>query len=235
MIMNLGAFVLAWYNLPFSLLLAVCALLAALQLIGLGGDDSDSDLDGDTDLDQDLDAESDLDSDSDADTDSDAEADSPPPTLSLLAFLGVGKAPLLVVLLILFGTLGILGWSANALVAAIFGNYPAFMLAFTGPLALFIAAILTSRMARWIGKALPPLSTTASLAESLVGRMGTVTSPFVDEKYGLIHLRDSGGTLISVFAISAGGETLKRGESIVLVSYQAARKCYVAMRSKTLL
>jgi membrane protein implicated in regulation of membrane protease activity len=235
MFTNLGAFVLAWYNLPFSLLLAVCALLATLQLIGLGGDESDSDLEGEADLDQDLDTEPDLDSDSAADTDTDAEADSPTPTLSLLAFLGVGKAPLLVVLLILFGTLGILGWSANALVAAIFGNYPAFMLAFTGPLALLVAATFTSRMARWIGKALPPLSTTASLAESLVGRMGTVTSPFVDEKYGLIHLRDSGGTLISVFAISAGGETLKRGESIVLVSYQAARKCYVAMRSKALL
>lgn len=238
MFTNLGTFVSAWYNLPFTILLGLCAVLAGLQLLGLGGDDeTDPDLEAETDLDPDLETDTDLESDAEADTeaeaDTDGQADTPAPTLSLLAFLGLGKAPLMVVLLILFGTLGLLGWSANALVEASLGSFPAWMLAATGPAALGVAMLVTSRLARWLGKTLPPFSTTASLAESLVGRIGTVTSPFVDEKYGLIHLRDSGGTLMSVFAISASGETLKRGERIVLASYDAERKCYAVARLKS--
>lgn len=233
MITNVWAFVSAWYNLPFSVLLGLCAILAGLQMLGLGGDDdSDPDLEGEADIDPDLDTESDLDSETDSDVvpDTVGEAGTPSPTLSLLAFLGVGKAPLLVVLLILFGTLGLLGWSANALVEALLGNYPAVMLAITSPLALVIAFVVTARLARWLGKTLPPLSTTASKAEALVGRLGTVISPFVDRSYGMIHLRDSGGTLISVFAISATEQTLKRGERIVLASYDPERKCFVVAR-----
>src|SRR5262245_5451225 len=136
MFTNLGEFLTAWYNLPFTSLLIICILLAVLQLIGLDSDsdaDADFDAEADVDLDHDLDTETDADTDAEGDADADSEppADSPAPTLSLLAFLGVGKAPLLVVLLILLGSLGILGWSANALVAALFGNYPAFMLAVT--------------------------------------------------------------------------------------------------------
>ena len=32
------AFISAWYNLPFTFLLGLCVILAALQLIGLGGE-----------------------------------------------------------------------------------------------------------------------------------------------------------------------------------------------------
>ncbi len=237
MLTNLGGFITAWYNLPFTVLLGVGALLAALQLIGLGGDpDTEPDLDGEADLEvaQDLATDQDLDTDSDADSEAEAEAHPTAPTLSLLAFLGVGKAPLMVVLLILFGTLGILGWSANALVAAVFGNYPALMLAVTGPAALLGAAFITSRLARWIGKALPPISTTASEAEALVGRLGVVISPYVDERYGQVHLRDSGGTLISIFAVGDHHEMLQRGDTIAIVSYQPGRKCYVVTRPKAL-
>ena len=38
MLANAWSFLSAWYNLPFTILLAVCALLAVLQLIGLGGE-----------------------------------------------------------------------------------------------------------------------------------------------------------------------------------------------------
>lgn len=243
MFTNLWAFVSAWYNLPFTVSLAVSALLAGLQWLGLGGDpDAEPDLDaeldggpdGDADLETDLSAETEPDS-LDEPTSGEVDGESAAPGLSLLAFIGIGKAPMMVVLATLFAALGILGWSLNALGAALTGGFPAALLALTGPAALLGSAGLTGQAARWMGRALPPVSTTASSAESLVGRAGTVISPFVDQRYGLVHLRDQGGTLISVFAVAISDEPIKRGDPIVLVRYLAERKCYGVIRSKAAL
>jgi membrane protein implicated in regulation of membrane protease activity len=86
--------------------------------------------------------------------------------------------------------------------------------------------LISSRTARFIGRALPPISTTATRAQALVGRRGVVVSPFIDEKYGLVRLRDVGGTLLSVFAIIQSGEPIKRGSEVVLVAYDPALKRY---------
>ena len=114
--------IFAWYNLPFTIMLMLCGLFAMLQLIGLG-DDSDSDLDADfdadidADLDLDFDADADFDADFDTDLDADADldvdADGLPDLLSVLAFLGVGKAPLMVVLVVLLGSMAVIGWTLN--------------------------------------------------------------------------------------------------------------------------
>jgi membrane protein implicated in regulation of membrane protease activity len=63
-------------------------------------------------------------------------------------------------------------------------------------------------------------------AQALVGRRGVVVSPFIDEKYGLVRLRDVGGTLLSVFAIIQSGEPIKRGSEVVLVAYDPTLKRY---------
>lgn len=238
MLANAWSFVTAWYNLPFTILLAICALLAVLQLIGLGGEDDSHDVDHDVALDHDLDHDVDLDQDADLDHDAgvehdvdqdgdvDHEADSPAATLSVLAFIGLGKAPLLVVLLIFFGAIGILGWVLNSLVQSTLGSYPGVAFAVILPLTVIVGGLVSSRTSRFIGRALPPISTTATRAQALVGRRGTVVSPFVDDKYGLVRLRDSGGTLLNVFAINQAGEPIKRGNEVVLVEYDAKLKRY---------
>jgi len=139
----------------------------------------------------------------------------------------VGKAPLFVVLLMFFGSVGILGWILNSAVRSIFGEYPGPVFAAVLPITIVAGGFASSRMARFIGRALPPISTTATRANALVGRRGTVISPFVDEKYGLVHLRDQSGTLINVFAvIRTEQESIKRGSDVVLVSYDPASKVY---------
>lgn len=55
-------FIIAWYNLPFTVMLGLCVLAAVLQLIGL---DTDGDADADFDFDADVDADIDLDADAD--------------------------------------------------------------------------------------------------------------------------------------------------------------------------
>jgi membrane protein implicated in regulation of membrane protease activity len=162
----------------------------------------------------------------DHDVDHGAEASGTPAGLSLLAFIGLGKAPLLVVLLIFFGSIGILGWILNSVVQGVFGNYPDPASLAVMPLSVIGGGLISSRTARFIGRVVPPVSTTATHAQTLVGRRGTVISPFVDEKYGLVHLRDQGGTLINVFAVIPSGEPIKRGAEVVLVSYDPQHKHY---------
>ncbi len=146
-------------------------------------------------------------------------------TLALLAYLGVGKVPLTVLLILLTGAIGLLGWILNSLVQAVFGGYPGIFFAAVLPVSLVVSGVVTARVARVIGNALPPISTTATRSEALVGIQGTVISPFVDARYGMVHVRDRGGTLISVFA-TCEGEPIRRGEKVVLVRYDPTARTY---------
>lgn len=246
-------FITAWYNLPFSILLFICFILTALQLFGLGGEqDSDADMDADADLDADMDADADLDADANADLDGDADFDhdldhdvdhdldhdgdfhvdkgDALSALSLFAFIGVGKAPLFVVLIIFFGAMGILGWIGNSLVESLFTSYPGLALAPVGFISLLGSGLISSRVTRFIGRMLPPVSTTATHADALVGRRGTVLSPNVDGKYGLVRLRDQGGTSINIFAIVDNEDPIDRDSEVVLVDYDPVNKRYTVTR-----
>src|ERR1051326_3208316 len=108
-------FLIAWYNLPFTRMLLLGVALAGLQLLGLSHDgdtDADGDLDADTDLaihhDLNHDIDHDFDHDIDHNLDHDAEHDVEHDTLSgfsWLAFIGIGKAPLMVIILIVLMTI----------------------------------------------------------------------------------------------------------------------------------
>ena len=253
MLTQAWTFISAWYNLPFTILLGLCLLLAGAQLTGFSGEpdqDVDADADGDfdpdvagdagTDLEHDIDGDADANSDADAetDTDSDAAVDGAATSsfvtpLAFLTQIGVGRAPLVIVLLILFGAAGICGWLLNSLVENVFGVYPAIALAAVLPAAFVAGGIASRRIASFIGGALPPVSTTATRSQSLVGRSGVVISPFVDERYGQVHLRDAGGTLISVFVITHAQPPIRRGDEVLLLTYDAAQRRYNVARLRT--
>jgi membrane protein implicated in regulation of membrane protease activity len=214
------------------------------------------DVDHSVDVDHDIDLQHDLDVDHGADLDHSADVehgaslqhdvvidhdaavdhgagaghDGQPGTLALLAYLGVGKVPLTVLLILLTGAIGLLGWILNSLVQTVFGGYPGIFFAAVLPVSLVVSGVVTARVARIIGNALPPISTTATRSEALVGIQGTVISPFVDTRYGMVHVRDRGGTLISVFA-TCEGEPIRRGEKVVLVRYDPAARTYVVTKA----
>jgi membrane protein implicated in regulation of membrane protease activity len=233
-------FLIAWYNLPFTLMLGLGVVLAGLQLLGLSNDgDTDADADGDVDADVDTDADidpdidQDIDRDIDQDLDHDVEHDMSRDSLSgfsWLAFIGIGKAPLMVVLLIVLMTTGLLGWFLNGLAVGILGLFPGLLLLATFLVSLAAGSLVSSRVTRFIGRALPPVSTTATRAQALVGRPGTVISPFVDGRYGMVHLRDDGGTLISLFAVTEDEQPIARGDSVLLLSYDASQRRYLVTR-----
>ena len=231
-------FLIAWYNLPFTLMFGLGVILAGLQVLGLSNDgDADADADADIDADADVDADAEVDHDVDQDVDNDLEQGADQDVnrdalsgFSWLAFIGIGKAPLMVVLLIVLLTTGLLGWILNGLVMGILGFFPAIVLLATLVVSVGAGSLVTSRVARLIGRALPPVSTTATRAQALVGRPGTVISPFVDDRYGMVHLRDDGGTLISVFATTEDEQPIARGDSVILLSYDAAQRRYLVTR-----
>lgn len=231
MVQNIFTFLTVWYNLPYTLALGLGLMLAALQLFGLNQDhDSDVDADVDADLDVDVDADADLDLDHDLDHDADADAGDGSGFFSWLAFIGFGKTPVMVVLLILFFSIGLLGWILNLMVTSIFGFFSGLFLLLTGALSVGVGVFITSRVTRVIGRVLPPVSSTATKAQAMVGMQAVVISPFVDHKYGMIHLRDAGGTLISLFATTDDEKPVVRGETVILLSYDAAARRYLVTR-----
>jgi membrane protein implicated in regulation of membrane protease activity len=139
----------------------------------------------------------------------------------------LGKAPLFVVLPILFGTVGLLAWLFNAAAQSVLGGLAGWTFWLGAALALVAGSLASARLARYIGRACPPVSTTATRAAALVGRRGTVISPFVADHDGLVHLRNAGGTLMSVFAVTDEATPIRRGKSVVLVAYQAEPRRYV--------
>jgi membrane protein implicated in regulation of membrane protease activity len=206
-----------WYNLPFSALLVISVLLSLLQLVGLGGEQDAS-------ADADADADGDLDGDADADTDADGDADAGG-ALSGLAFLGIGKAPLAIVLAILTGAIAIFGWVLNTVTKLPAGwGLPGLIV--TGTISVALAIIVTGRIARLIGRALPPVSTTVMRHQALVGRTGEVVSATIDNGYGLVRIRDNAGTMINVFAVADEGKSFQKGQTVMLASYDRERNKY---------
>ena len=199
--------------------------------------DTNADFDVDGDVDADIaihhDIDHDLDHDLDQDLDHDLEHDLSHGVLSgfsWLAFIGIGKAPLMVVILIVLMATGLLGWFLNGLVVGMLGFFPGLLLLVTFLVSVIAGSLISSRITRFIGRALPPVSTTATRAQALVGRAGTVISPFVDDHYGMVHLRDDGGTLISLFATTADEQPIPRGESVILLSYDSKQRLYLVTR-----
>lgn len=212
------SFLFLWYNLPFLLLLLICLGLGLLQLVSGGDDGGDADAD--------VEADADVDAEADADAEGEADAGGGGPSFNVLSFVGFGKAPLLIVLMILFGSIAISGLALNWLAFRIFGAYTGVSFAVVLLAAVGVGVITGAVTTQIIRTVLPPLTTTASQAQELVGHHGTVISPFVDERYGQVRLRNPGGVMISIFAITRSTTPIKRGDEVVLESYDPAKRLY---------
>ena len=148
-------------NLPFSVALLLMLMIGAVEALGLGASAAHLDIDSD------LDGGGDL-----------------------LGWLGVGRVPLLMLLVLFLAFFGLVGLAIQQ---------------FAGPLTLWIAAPaaaaaalpLTGLGARGLGRIMPGDETTAISLDSLIGRRGTITigtarrgSPAqarVRDMYGQVH------------------------------------------------
>ncbi|MHA2063727.1 MAG: hypothetical protein ACXABY_05010 [Candidatus Thorarchaeota archaeon] len=188
-------FLSAWYNFIFILPLTIACLLFVVEIVFGGLSDFGIDLDGDMDIDIDFD----LDVDADAD-------------FHFLAWLGVGKVPVSILLelaLFFFGGTGlltmavandILGWGA----------------AIAFPFALVVSAVAmvvgTRTCGSFLAWMIPSHGTTSNPPQNFVGQVGMSMSR-VESGFGQVRLE---GTLLSA---RTNEGVIPRGTSVVLVNY----------------
>jgi membrane protein implicated in regulation of membrane protease activity len=195
--------------------LATGVVLALLQLFG-GFGDNDAEVEAAPAAD--LAVDGDLEADAPAGSGGSLAAQSGP-----LAALGVGRVPLVLIIMALLSSIGTLGLFANSLLSALADPYPGlafvpvFLLAAIG--ALPLTRMISGGLAR-----MAPRTSTAVNNEDLIGRAGVVVSAGVSQTYGRVAVRDRHGTLHTVFAVIERGEPLPVDSEVALLSYDAAQR-----------
>lgn len=235
-------FITTWYNFPFTFAILIFLGLLALQFVGLGHDhDADGDVDAHADIDlhaqADLDhnVDHDIDHDIDHNVDHDADHDVDHDVsgwAEILHFMGVGYVPVTMVLALALGSFGLLGWALNTLAFGVFAGYPNWAIFPAVLVSLAGSAWFTGRTSRLMGRLVPAFSSSATPMKRLVGLRGRVSSPQVDQTYGQVKVRDSGGTLITVFAVvDPGHAPIPADTEVFLVDYNPANKVFVVVPS----
>lgn len=172
-------------------------VLLYLVVILSGGGDDDLDIDADADIDVDADV-----SVGHSDVDTSAEGDFH--VGEFLGFLGIGKAPLILLLATDFSLLGLFGWMFNVAYFNFTGNYPSgFSAGIVLALALFFSLLSGGLIARPIGKIFASFGEDAS-SDRLIGCHGTVSSQTIpmenQGKIGQVDVIDSARNLVTINA-----------------------------------
>jgi membrane protein implicated in regulation of membrane protease activity len=180
------------------------------------GADVDHGIDHDVDADADADADADHDADTDHDTDSDSENEAQAsPVLAIVSWLGVGKVPLSIVLMVFLLTWGAAGLLCNLLLV----SRGAMAAAISLPMALMAAVLVTHWVSWFIGRYLPLYETTAKRRHALLGATGEAILP-IDQRFGMASVRDETGDLYQV-PCRADDPPIPKGSTVKLVSYNA--------------
>ncbi|MEB3210791.1 MAG: DUF1449 domain-containing protein [Leptolyngbyaceae bacterium] len=197
-------------NLPYWILLGTGFLLFGFVIV-IGGGDDDADLgsDFDADMDADIDVDADLNPDINIDIDSDADVNggggsSSNPAYQFLGWLGIGKAPLILLLGLDFSLWGLVGWMLNVFVASLIGQIPIGLL---GGVIFFssmvIALWIGSLASRPIGKIFASFGEDTS-GDRLIGCIGKVSSARLhkasDRKIAQVDVLDAAKNLVTVNA-----------------------------------
>lgn len=247
---------LGWQNLiyllPFSVALLYLVLYAASGItfgeadLDAGADMGSGGVGGDADLTAgDVDADADLDADADGDVHSHAhhpvvgtpdhitghadDANPQPGFLkSTLLWLGVGRVPLSILLMVLFITWGVIGFVTNQFSRPrVDVDWKVAM--YSLPAAILGSLLITRLVVRSIDRWLPLDQTTARRRHDLLGFAG-VAMYDITERFGMLSLRDDRGELFQVpCRVQPGGRTIAKNGRAVLVAYNARENLYEVM------
>lgn len=193
-------------NLSYWILLGIGILLFLLVIVSGGGDD-DIELDADADVDADIDTGSDF------------------STGQILGWLGLGKAPLVLLLAIDLSIWGITGWLLNVIIGGIIGYIPLQFLGLGGVILIAscsFSLFFGSLIARPLGKIFASFGEDVS-SDRLIGCVGTVVSkkiPYLTEgKIGQVDVTDSASNLVSLsVSLPSWAEKIPiRGEKVLII------------------
>ena len=217
----------------------------------LGADAAGLDAEGDVEVDHDVDVHHDLAGDVDADHDADVSHahvehghdthghghghghgaghhKEVPLHASLLSLIGVGRAPVGVVLIILLMTWGLIGFVTNQVVRPIM-PYDWMVALPSLPLALFGSVMITGTIARLVARALPTGGATAARRRELAGSTG-VAMYDITKDFGMAMVRDAQGNRFQIpCRVGVDKPTIAKGESVLLIRYDAEADLFIVM------
>jgi hypothetical protein len=204
------------------------------------GFDADADADVDTDADADVHVDADVDSDAhvDADSDSDAQVhgDAQAPAgnhsfhMLALSWLGVGRVPLTLIVIVLLLTWGASGFVTNTLLRPHEGWQAARV---SLPIALAVSMFITRGIVMFMGRFVPLNETYAVRRGELVGCIGEAMYG-INEIFGLAVVRDQRGDLHQVLCrVGAGVAPVEKGTKVKLVAYGAKDRTFFVRQVET--
>jgi membrane protein implicated in regulation of membrane protease activity len=187
--------------------------------------DADADMDADADADADVDADHDIDADADADTDSESGGGSS--ILAALSWLGVGRVPLSIILMVLLLSWGAIGFAVNVICQPQVSQAWRAAL-FALPLALIGSIAVTAGVSALIVRYVPLHESSARRRHELLGCVGEAVFA-INESSGVVTVRDEDGNLFQVSSRVAQDATpIPKGARVKLVSYRAAGHVFTA-------
>ena len=196
------------HNLPFTIVLG-CVLLYWLIAI-LGALDFEM-LDGLLDLDTDADVDVDVDS-----GDSHSSHHGGGILKSAADFMNATDVPIIFVL----SLLTLFTWAANLLGNHYFNPQHSALVASGISAAALVIGILSTK---WLTIPLKPLGKLLKSSENqepVIGRAGIVRSPHLDHQFGQVEVEAKGAPLLLNARMSAEGESLPKGTSILVVAQE---------------
>lgn len=185
-------------NMPYWILLGMGILLFLFVIISGGGDD-------------------------DIDLDSDIEFD-----LSgfALSWMGIGKAPLILLLATDLSLWGLFGWMLNVWLGEIIDRVPSDIFSFIVLILSLILSLFTGGLiARPIGKMFAEFGEDTS-SDRLIGRHGTVSSATIPVekrgRIGQVDIIDKSGNLVTINATIPEWATVipRHGEKVIAIERQ---------------
>ncbi len=185
-------------NMPYWILLGMGVLLFLFVIISGGGDD---DIDVDTDTDFDLSG-------------------------FALSWMGIGKAPLILLLATDLSLWGLFGWMFNVWLGEFTDRVPSGIWIFIVLILSLVASLFTGGLiARPIGKIFAEFGEDTS-SDRLIGRHGTVSSATIPVekrgRIGQVDIIDKSGNLVTINATVPEWATVipRHGEKVIAIERQ---------------
>ncbi|MBD2438614.1 OB-fold-containig protein [Nostoc sp. FACHB-110] len=165
----------------------------------------------------------DVDLDADADVEFDADGDSEFSFGQLLGWVGIGKAPLILLLATDLSFWGIFGLAFNTWFANQITSLISLIILFSS---LLLSLFLGRLIAQPIGKIFAEFSEDTS-SDRLIGRVGTVSSAYIpveqQGKIGQVNVIDAKRNFLTISAVLADWATTapQRGEKVLIIEHKS--------------
>lgn len=209
-------------NLPYWIFLGIGVLLFLLVIVSGGGEE---------DLELEVDADVDVNAEIDTDAGSEILAG------DILSWLGIGKAPLILLLATDCSLLGLLGWIFNVAVGSVTGSIPSsFLGGVVLALSLFTSLFAGGLISKPLGKIFASFGEDAS-GDRLIGCQGTVSSssipPVNQGKIGQVDVIDPVRNLVTVNAtLPSWAQVIPhRGTQVIVIERHSESYLVIAQDS----